>query len=111
WMRSRARALPAATLAEARLTQRGMGGFLALGQGQVRAILFLVAVAEEVEQPGVGRDDDAGSAYRSRGVTQRSPLLAPVGRGHPGPELERRGELLAGAPVARVVEGGMALLG
>ena len=83
----------------------------ALGQGQIGAILLLVTIAKEVEEARIGGDDDARGAHGARGVTQRPPRLSPVGRGHAGPELEGRREPFARAPVPRLVEGGMALLG
>src|SRR4030095_10629682 len=63
----------------------------ALGEAEVGAILLLVAVAAQVEEPRIGGHDHAGGAGALELVPHAAPRLAVGGHRDPGPHLESLG--------------------
>src|SRR5262245_4985772 len=72
-------------------TTDGVRTWSALGEAEVGAVLFFVAVAEQVEEPRIGRHDHAGRARALGLVSHAAPRLAVGGHRDPGPHLESLG--------------------
>src|SRR6188474_3716791 len=64
------------------------GGESALGEREIGAVVLLVPVSQQIEQPRVRGHQHAGGAGLRPGVKEPAPVFPSLGPRNPGPDLE-----------------------
>jgi len=80
-----------------------------LGESQIGAVVFLVAVPQEIEEAGIRRHEDAGGAGLGGCFEDVPPVLPATRRSDASPQLERCGEAISLGLAPRLLERGVTL--